>query len=445
MTLSSIKEKLNKVLWESNLDSLPKLQAESIKLLRIFQAVIRDLSGGLPTLRAMSLVYTTLLSLVPLLAVSFSVLKGFGVHNQIEPALLHILEPLGNQGAEITKHIISFVDNIKVGILGIMGIALLFYTVVSLLQKIERAFNYTWRITEYRRVTQRFSEYLSVIMVGPVLVITALAITAAISSSSVVTLLSEIEPFGSLIHLAGKLLPYILVITAFTFIYILIPNTKVQFRSALTGAVIAGILWEATGWLFASFVAGSTNYTAIYSGFAILIIFMIWLYLSWLILLIGSSISFYHQHPEQITARQQILGLSARLREKIALLVMFRIGKSFHDNEEPWNLNNLSRNLDVASEAITLILESLHDNKIITKSYGNDNDITYMPNHSLEHISIESILTAARVAEENPHLNPDNLGHESEIDTLIDNINISVNNMLDSMSLRDLITGNMRR
>jgi membrane protein len=444
MTLSTIKEKLNKVLWESNLDSLPKLQVESIKLLRIFQAVIRDLSGGLPTLRAMSLVYTTLLSLVPLLAVSFSVLKGFGVHNQIEPALLHILEPLGDQGAEITRHIIGFVDNIKVGILGIMGIALLFYTVISLLQKIERAFNYTWRITEYRRVTQRFSEYLSVIMVGPVLVITALAITAAINSSSVVTLLSEIEPFGSLIHLAGKLLPYILVITAFTFIYILIPNTKVQFRSALTGAVIAGILWEATGWLFASFVAGSTNYTAIYSGFAILIIFMIWLYLSWLILLVGASISFYHQHPECITTRQKILGLSARLREKIALLVMFRIGKSFHDNEKPWTLNNLSHNLDVASEAIILVLKSLHDNKLITKSYDN-NIITYMPSHSLEHISIESILTAARVAEESSHLNMDKLDHEPAIDTLISNIDASVNNMLNNMSLRDLITGSIKK
>lgn len=448
MTFSSIKEKLNKVLWEGNLDSLPRLQAESIKLLRIFQAVIRDLSGGLPTLRAMSLVYTTLLSLVPLLAVSFSVLKGFGVHNQIEPALLHILEPLGSQGVEITGHIIGFVDNIKVGILGIMGIALLFYTVISLLQKIERAFNYTWRITEYRRVTQRFSKYLSVIMVGPVLVITALAITAAISSSSVVTLLSEIEPFGSLIHLAGKLLPYMLVIAAFTFIYILIPNTKVQFRSAFTGAFIAGILWEATGWLFASFVAGSTNYTAIYSGFAILIIFMIWLYLSWIILLIGASISFYHQHPECITARQKISGLSARLREKIALLVMFRIGKSFHDNEKPWTLNSLSRNLDVTSEAIALVLKSLHDNKLITKSYDSDSDnngITYIPGHSLEHISIESILTAARIAEESSHLNTDKLDQEAAVDTLISDINTSVNNMLNNMSLRDLITGNMKK
>ena len=443
MTLSSIKDKLNNTLWQSNLESLPKPQAELIKFLRIFQAVIRDLASGLPTLRAMSLVYTTLLSLVPLLAVSFSVLKGFGVHNQIEPMLLHVLEPLGNKGAEITKYIIGFVNNIKVGILGTMGIALLFYTVISLIQKIERAFNYTWKITEYRRVAQRVSDYISVILIGPVLIFTALGITAAVSSSEVVTLLSEIEPFGSLIHLTSKMLPYLLVIAAFTFIYILIPNTKVQFRSAFAGAVIAGILWETSGWLFASFVVGSTNYTAVYSSFAILIIFMIWLYLSWLILLIGASISFYHQHPERIL-QQQIQGLSARLREKIALLVMFRIGKSFHNNDQPWTLNSLSKEFDVAPESVELVIESLHNNNLITKSYDH-NTVTYMPSYSLEHITIESILQAARVAEEAPGLTTDNLDYEDDVDALINNIDIAINNMLDNMSLRDLITGNIKK
>ena len=439
MTLSAIKSKLHKILWEIDLGSLPTIQAESIKLLRIFQAVLRDLSGGLPTLRAMSLVYTTLLSLVPLLAVSFSVLKGFGVHNQIEPMLMHILQPLGSKGAEITKHIIGFVDNIKVGILGTMGLALLFYTVVSLIQKIERAFNYTWRITEYRGVAQRVSDYLSVIMIGPVLIFTALGITAAISSSSIIAYLSEMPAFGSLIYMVGKLLPYLLVIAAFTFIYTLIPNTKVHFRSALTGAVIAGISWEATGWLFASFVANSTNYTAVYSGFAILIIFMIWLYLSWLILLTGAAISFYHQHPEKITLDDRPHLLSARLREKITLLAMFRIGKSFHNNENPWTLDSLSSHLDIPAEALSTVLNALLTNKLITTS-SCDDEYTYIPNHSLEHITVKSILNTARMADEDSHLNAGALAMEPTVDKLINNIDDAVNNTLNNMSLRDLIT-----
>lgn len=438
MEILQIKNKINSILWEKDLASLPIWYAFIIKLLRIFQAVIRDLSGGLPTLRAMGLVYTTLLSLVPLLAVGFSVLKGFGVHNQIEPMLQTALMPLGEKGQEVTTHIIGFVDNIKVGILGSVGIALLFYTVVSLIQKIEAALNYTWRITEYRGLAQRISDYLSIIMVGPVLVFAALGVTASITSSSVVTTLSSIEPFGTLITAFGKLIPFFLIITAFTFVYILIPNTKVKFRSALTGAVIAGVLWQTAGMLFASFVAGSTNYTAVYSGFAILILFMIWLYLSWLILLIGASISFYHQHPERIAVNIQTLSLSARLREKIALLVMYRVGKNFHDNKTPWSSDSLSSDLDVSPEALSIVLNSLINNHLISRSC--DEEISYLPSQSLEHISIMSILSAVRAAEETPELNPDNIKSEDIVNQLITRVDESVNNSLNNMSLRDLVT-----
>lgn len=442
MTYSSLKIRFHNLLWEVDLDSMPWIQAEVIKYLRIFQAVLKDLAEGLPTLRAMSLVYTTLLSLVPLLAVSFSVLKGFGMHNAIEPMLLPLLAPLGTDSAKISQLIISFVDNIKVGVLGSMGIALLFYTVVSLIQKIERAFNHTWRIKNYRGFAQRISDYLSIVLVGPVLVLSALGITAAISNSHIAVMLANIEPFGTLIYIAGRLLPYIMVISAFTFIYILIPNTKVEIRSALAGGIFAGILWQAAGWLFTSFVAGSSNYTAVYSGFAILIIFMIWLYLSWLILLIGASISFYHQHPERITARQQVLGLSARLREKIALLSMFRIGKGFHTDDKLWTLTALSMNLDISSEALSMVLNALQSNHLLIQSFDN-NKVTYIPSRSLEHITIKDILQAARSAEETTYLTPDNLNQEPEINTLISNLDKSIDNTLKDMTLRDLVTGNI--
>ena len=216
MDILKISTQINTVLWEKDINSMPEWQAYLIKLLRIFYAVGRDISGGLPTLRAMGLVYTTLLSMVPLLAVGFSVLKGFGIHNQIEPLLQAAFVHLGDQGDEIATYIIGFVDNIKVGILGAVGIALLFYTVISLVQKIEAALNYTWRITTYRALTQRISDYLSIIMVGPVLMFAALGITATIASSSIVTSLSSIEPFGYLIYGIGKIVPYFLIIAAFT-------------------------------------------------------------------------------------------------------------------------------------------------------------------------------------------------------------------------------------
>ena len=442
MTLSAITNWLNTVIWETSLASMHKWQAWLVQMLRILIATARDIAGGLPTLRAMGLVYTTLLSLVPLLAVSFSVLKGFGVHNQVEPMLLNLLQPLGEQGVEITDKIIGFVDNVNVRVLGSLSLVFLFYTVISLLTKIEQALNNTWRIRKYRGIIQRITEYISVIMVGPVLIFTAIGLTASISTSTVANALASMEGYGTLIWLLGKLTSFLLITGAITFIYILVPNEKVKLKSAFTGAVVAALLWKITGWLFSTFVAGSTKYSAIYSGFAVTIILMIWLYLSWLILLVGASVAFYHQHPERTSSRQQVLRLSARLREKIGLLVMLRVGQSFHQDNKKMTKQQLSRDLDIAAEALALIINPLEKHGLLSESC--DNNRVYLPGKSLERIKIREIWDAVRSAQESTHFNPDNVASDEAVDGLLQNINESINNSLDNMSLLDLVESSNR-
>ena len=437
MTLTTITNWLNTVIWETSLSSMHKWQAWLIQMLRILIATARDIAEGLPTLRAMGLVYTTLLSLVPLLAVSFSVLKGFGVHNQVEPLLLNLLEPLGEQGIEITDKIIGFVDNVDVKVLGSLSIVFLFYTVISLLTKIEQALNNTWRIREYRGIVQRVTEYISIIMVGPILIFTAIGLTASISTSTVASALASMEGFGTLIWFISKLTSFLLIAGAITFIYILVPNERVKVKSAFTGAVAAALLWKLTGWLFSSFVAGSTKYSAIYSGFAVVIVFMIWLYLSWLILLIGASVAFYHQHPERTSSRQQVIRLSARLREKIGLLVMLRVGQSFHSDSKKLTKQQLSKNLDIAAEALSLVIKPLERQSLLTESC--DKHRVYLPGKSLDHIKIGEILDAVRSAQENAHLNPDNVTSDESVDRLLQNINESINSSLGDMTLLDLV------
>lgn len=438
MPINQLKNKIKAVLWEVELDQLPKWQRTLIKLLRIFQAVVRDLSDGLPTLRAMSLVYTTLLSIIPLLAVTFSILKGFGLHHQIEPLLSHVLSPLGDQGITITNQVINFVDNIDVKLLGVMGIVLLIYTVISLINKIERAFNHTWHITEYRGLVQRITEYLSVIMIGPILILTALTLTAAITSSTIIDKLSHIEIFSFIFTTTGNLLPYLLVITAFTVLYQLLPNTRVNFRSAFTGAFIAGILWETTGWLFASFVVNSSNYTVVYSSFAILILFMIWIYLSWLILLIGAAIAYYHQHPEKIPADQRLPRFSNRMKEKIALLTMYYIGKHFHENKTPWTLIELADALNISSEPLAEVLHALENEKLITRQL--DHDSGYLPCQSLENITLVRIFDSVRRQHETGRMNIESIHSDKSINDLLDRIEHSVTQSVGQLSLRDLIT-----
>jgi len=350
----------------------------------------------------MSLVYTTLLSLVPLIAVSFSVLKGFGVHNQVEPMLANMLLPLGDKGPEITDKIISFVENMKMGVLGGVGLIMLIYTVISLISKIESAFNYTWHINSSRTAAQRFSNYLSIVMVGPVMMFAAIGITASFASNRVIDALNQYQAFGQFLQLVGYLLPFAIIIAAFTFVYMLVPNVRVNFKSALYGAFFSGVTWELLGRAFASFANGSTSYTAIYSGFAILILFMIWLYLGWLVLLTGANIAYYHQNPERLTWDKQNLHLNGRLKQQSMLQIMLLIGQSHTEKtNHKITLSFLSTKLMMPEETITDLLRSLAKAQYIKSS--SDADIEYFLTKSTDLISVADIFHCARSGCENTH------------------------------------------
>lgn len=395
----SLQQQLDTWVWHTDLNTLPGWQRRLTRAAQILLMVLRDFSSGMITLRAMSLVYTTLLSFVPLLAVSFSVLKGFGVHNQIEPMLLHFLEPLGEKSIDITRNIVGFVDNMKIGVLGALGLGMLIYTVVSLIQKIESAFNYTWRLSSTRNLSQRFSNYLSVIMVGPVLVFSAVGITASLKSHTIINTIQSLPYAGDVLHLVGLLLPYVLIIAAFTFVYILVPNTRVKFKSALYGAIVAGILWRWTGALFASFASGSTSYTAIYSGFAILLLFMIWLYLGWLILLIGASISYYHQHPERLRWKSENPEISGLMRENLSLQLMLEIGTAHYRGEaSKTSLPHLIEHLKLPESMILRMLNQLLDCGLLLPV--TDSNGQYLPARSIDQISLYEIVRMARLAED---------------------------------------------
>ena len=425
-----------RAIWDTDLGAAPRWRAGLIRAAQIIYAVTRSLADGQLSLRAMSLVYTTLLSLVPLLAISFSVLKGFGVHNQIEPLLLSVLEPLGDKGVQIAGRVIEFVENVKAGVLGSMGLALLVYTVISLMQKIERTFNYIWYVTRARTFAQRFSEYISVILIGPVLVFSSMGIMATVMSLSAVESLSAIQPVGVLIEFAGRLIPYMMIVAAFTFFFAFIPNTRVRLRSAFVGALVAGLLWQILGWGFASFVISSTKYTAIYTGFATLIIFMIWLYLSWLILLVGASISFYHQRPEYVTATHETLKLSNRVKEKIALTAAFLIGRHYYRNDKPWTVEGLAQAMRVPAEATEAVLSALEKSGLVTRTAGESP--RYVPNRPPERVPVKDILDAVRAADEMTYVRIDRMPAVGAVDRLAELLDKAAADALQGKTLRDL-------
>jgi membrane protein len=343
-TAHRVEQFLKHDLWTIDLHQRDRLQRVGIQMLRLVFAVASEFRNRLLDARAAGLVYTTLLSLVPFLAVMFSVLKAFGVHHRIEPVLGQALEPLGPKGQEITANVIGFVNNLNVGILGVLGIAGLIYTSYSLIDKIERTFNAIWRVRQGRSWGRQFTDYLSVVLVGPVLVVTAFGLLASIHSHALVQRVLEIQPFGYLVVWAAQFVPFLLLAGVFTFLYKFLPNTQVPFLSALIGGVTAAILWGLAGKVFAAFVVGSATYSAVYSGFAILIVFLMWLYASWLIILVGAQVCLFHQYP---SAYQVLLSWTQgahAFREYIALALLVGIARRYLKGE------GLSRETDLVSD-----------------------------------------------------------------------------------------------
>jgi membrane protein len=425
-------------LWETDISSLGGFGSFLIKTVRLLNVAFREFTEGQLTLRAMSLVYTTLLSIVPLLAISFSVLKAFGVHNEVvEPFLLKFLAPLGEKGQEITARVISFVENMKVGVLGSLGLAMLIYTVTTMIQKIENAFNYIWRIRKPRSMARRFSDYVSVVLVGPVLIFAAMGLTASIRSNAIVQKIISIEPFGSLFYYGMQLTPYIIVCAVFTFLYVFLPNTRVRLRSALAGGIFAGVLWEVAGWGFASFVVTSTRYAAIYSGFAILIMFMIWLYLSWLIMLVGAQVSFYHQYPHFLSMKEETVSTSNRLRERLAFMIMYLIGQSHYRNERPWTLDALVNHLALPIDPVLDTIELLLKKGLITET--GDDQPAYMPKKDIGTITLFEVVDAVRISNHETELIEHKMPRIPAVDVVIGGLDSAFSEQLSRRYLRDLI------
>jgi membrane protein len=426
------------LVWACELSALPWWRAALVYLLRMFQVLIRDLSLGDLNLRAMSLVYTTLLSMVPLLALSFSVLKAFGVHEQIRPMLLSALEPLGEKGIEITDKVIEFVNNMNVGVLGALGLVLLFYTVISLMQKIEQNLNHIWRVVKLRSLARRFSDYLSVIMTGPVLIFFAMGISTSAGRSETIQYLISIEPLGTLAALLAKVVPVLLIAVAFTFVYVFMPNTRVQFRAALIGGLLASLMWQTVGWVFASFIAGSTRYAAIYSAFASIILFMIWLYLSWLILLLGSSIAFYVQNPRYITpAAHRILILSNRMREYLALSIMGEVARLFYARKPPCNTECLARTIGVSGEMLEPVLKILEDSGYVERLEDADN--AFLPAVPLDVTKVADLLEDVRGAGDTFPVNEEELCRNGMALGILKQVSHAGRQSLNGQTIKDLI------
>ncbi len=357
----------------------------------------RDLYEGRLNLQAASLVYSTIVAIVPFLAFGVAALKGLGVSGVLQPALLQLLEPLGPAGAEFAGRTVAFVNHVKVGVLGTLGVLLLVLTALSLLRKIEIGLNEAWQVTDSRPLIGRSLEYLGLLVVGPVFLLAAFGLTTSLVNRDLA------HALGPLATVLGRVVPFLITIIAFTSINLITPNTRVRLRPALAAGIAGGIVWQSAGLAFALLAASSTRLSAIYSSFAILILFLVWIYLSWLILLLGARLGFYLQYPAWRNPRSRLSPLQPARAERTAIDIMRLAARRFTGSGRPLTLSHVAGRLGLASPCLKPVITPLVNAGLLhfIPSRG------YVLARAPEAITLAEILDAARGrAQEEPSTDP---------------------------------------
>jgi membrane protein len=429
-------EQLEHWLWPSpaRQDRVPRW----LRVARYAFALVRDFMQGDLSLRAMSLVYTTMLTIVPLLAFAFAILKGLGFHRELEPLLLNFMAPLGPQGADLTRRVIGFVDNISGSALASVSIVILLFSALSMAQKVESSLNFVWRVDRPRSFARRFSEYLSVMFVLPLVMTVAMGIFATLKSAMATSYIRTVEPFGFLIAHLTALVPYVTVIAGFTLLYVFLPNTRVRVMPALIGGVFAGIVWAGLGSLFTSFVVSVSRTEAIYSGFAIVIVAMLWLHLSWLVLLLGAQLAFYAQNPDYLRLGQRTERLANAVRERLALSAMLLVGHDFSKPGHGWRLGSLAAEIRVPRHLLEPVLISLTNAGLLTET----SEHRLMPAKDPRHIPVAAVLDAVRVAQSDRHGVSDDWN--PTVGALADGIDRAIREAIGERTLADLVDSDTR-
>ena len=384
-------------IWNMQLEQISATRAFLFKFIRIVVLSVRGFDEDKCLLRASALTFYTMLSIVPVLAMAFGVAKGFGFEKLLER---QILERMQGQ-EEIANYMISFssamLDNTRGGMVAGIGIVLLFWAVIKLLGNIETSFNAIWGVEKGRSMSRKFCDYLSAMMLCPVLLIMAGGINVLISSQvrDIVAKLPLLELVGPMIFSLLNLLPYCVMWGLFTFLYMFMPNIKVRFKAGIVGGIVAGTLFQVLQMVYISFQIGVAQYNAIYGGFAALPLFLIWLNMSWLIVLLGAEITFAFQHADTYEFEPECRTLSPGYKRLMTLWVMHILVKCFEKGDCPPVADDISMNLRMPARLVQQILAELTLCSMVAEvSVAGKTGIRYQPARDISSITIAAVIEA---------------------------------------------------
>jgi len=384
-------------IWRVRLKDISRTKYFFIKQLRILILATRGFAKDKCTLSASALTFYSILSIVPVVAMAFGIAKGFGFQKLLEKELLGKFQGQEEVMNRVVAFAHSLLENTKGHLIASFGILFLLWTVIKLLTQIEHSLNDIWEVKSPRTYGRKFSDYLSIMLISPILFILSSSVTVFITTQiAVITQkVALIGMFSPVIFFMVKLIPYGLIWILFIFIYMIMPNTKVNFSSGLIAGIIAGTIYQIAQWAYITFQVGMARYNAIYGSFAALPLFLIWIQLSWLIVLFGAEISFAYQYVDTYDFEPDRRYISPAFKKLLSLQVSRLIISTFLKADPPLSAISISKTLEIPIRLVEQILEELVEAGIVSDTEVKKNkEMSYQPARDINAITINTVIEA---------------------------------------------------
>ncbi len=385
---------LNEGVWLINVEELPVYKKISINFLKVLIIAITNYGKDKTPIHASALTYFSLLSVVPVIAVAFAISKGFGLESMLEEEIAKNLAGQKEVAAYLLNFAKSMLSTTKDGLLALVSVSVLLYTVLKLLHQIENTFNIIWEVEKSRSFIRKFTEYLSIILIAPILII--LSGTVNVYITTILRAFTQnadyLDFISPVIFVSIKIIPYVLVWLLFTLIYLIIPNKAVKFSYAFIAGLIAGTVYQLLQLYYIDFQISFSRYNAIYGSFAALPLFLIWLQLSWIIVLFGAHIAAAFENKQSFGNKNTYKLLSLVNKRILSLLVLKKIVARFKNKQDALTALELSKESKLPYHYITNIVGELSEVKLLSKVINYKKPVTFQPASDIASMSFADVI-----------------------------------------------------
>jgi membrane protein len=386
--------KLNDIIWHTPLSEISKGKTFLLKQLKIFIIAARGFSTDLVQLRASALTFYSLLSVIPIAAIAFAIAKGFGLDQALEDLIIKKFQSEKEVLNWLLDNAARAIESTKGGPVAGVGVVILLWSAMMLLNRIENSFNYIWQVKSSRPWFRKFTDYLAIMLIAPVFII----ISGGLTGFNITTLSDYInnahiiEFFRPVIRGLVLFAPYLITWLTLTLLFIIMPNTKVKFLPALISGIISGTILQIIQYLYIDLQLGITRLNAIYGSFAAVPLFIVWLQSSWIVVLLGAEITFANQNISRYELESEALNVSNYQKRALIILIMQMIIRNFHLGEKPISASYIAANLKIPVRLVGEIIQDLTAASLVSVIHEDENmERLYQPAIDINRLTLSFV------------------------------------------------------